>query len=125
MRVKEFEFIVIDAGSAQTFDKNRVHPRDDTLGAERQERGAFHRMRFQAKVEILAYEVVGEIRKVDCPEVYRESLAQESAEQFRVPLFGAGAAAFFPEILGKPRPVIVIIAVGHQSRQITSEVLRI
>src|SRR5262249_10465965 len=120
--VKELELAVVDAGLLQAVDKNRVHSRHYTLRSKGQKRAGGHWSGFQAEVQILANEPQSAVEVLYRVQVDRKCLLQKLAEQLCVPSIRVGAASLLPQVFGEPRAVVVVIAVGHEGSNVTSEV---
>jgi hypothetical protein len=126
VELKELELVAAEARCAQARHEDRVHARHDAFGAEREERAAGGRLVAEAERQVLAHEVLrvdlelGVLGRGDV-----EGIAQEAAEQLRVPALGGASTALLPEILRELGAEVVVIAVRHHRGDEASEAARI
>src|ERR1041384_7292200 len=111
---EELELRVWNASLAQPGPHDLVHPRDDALRADRQERGAGHRVGPQRVRQIFVNEASCEWRVRDPADVLdAERALQEVTEQLRMTARRLAPPALLPEILREPGTEQVTLTVRH------------
>src|SRR5947209_8721714 len=70
-------------------------------------------------------EIAGKTLILDRVSIHSQRVAQKTPEKLCVPFLRVCSATFLPQVLRKPRTVIVAFAIGHECSQIPREVFGI